>query len=117
MVCLGRALLRQSRLLVCDEPSSNLDLAADARMQDAIRTDFASSTVIVIAHRLESIMASDLVAVLAPGGTLCELGAPAALLESGSPSAFADFVDAGGPEQGERLRAQARAAAEARKKQ
>ena len=115
LVCLGRALLRQSRLLVCDEPSSNLDLAADARMQDAIRTDFAASTVIVIAHRLESIMASDLVAVLAPGGALCELGAPAELLETGGGSAFARFGDAGGEEQAGRLRAQARAAAEARK--
>ena len=113
LVCLGRALLRRSRLLVCDEPTANLDAEADRQMQEAIRTDFASSTVIVVAHRLSSIMAADAVAVLAPGGKLVEHGEPALLLDASG--AFAELVDAAGSAHSAQLRATARDAQQQRR--
>lgn len=79
LLALARALLRGGRILLLDEPTSNVDGGTDAVMQRVLGEEFGDCTVLTVAHRLDTIVGSDVVAVM-DGGRLVEVGAPAELL-------------------------------------
>ncbi|KAJ3191281.1 Multidrug resistance-associated protein 4 [Irineochytrium annulatum] len=83
LICLARAVLRDSKLIVMDEATSSVDMRTDALVQRAIRSEeglFATSTVLTIAHRLQTIIDFDFVLVL-DAGKVVEFGTPHSLLE------------------------------------
>lgn len=80
LVCLARALLRKSRILILDEATAAVDLETDNLIQNTIRKEFSHCTVLTIAHRLHSIMDSSRVMVL-DAGKIIEFDSPENLLE------------------------------------
>ncbi|XP_067317476.1 multidrug resistance-associated protein 1-like isoform X2 [Anolis sagrei] len=84
LVCLSRALLRRSKILVLDEATAAVDLETDCLIQTTIRKQFEGCTVLTIAHRLNTIMDYTRVIVL-ERGEIVECGAPGALLQAKGP--------------------------------
>uniref|UniRef100_A0A8C5GHE0 ATP-binding cassette, sub-family C (CFTR/MRP), member 2 n=1 Tax=Gouania willdenowi TaxID=441366 RepID=A0A8C5GHE0_GOUWI len=79
LLCLARALLRKSRILILDEATAAVDLETDNLIQNTIRKEFSHCTVLTIAHRLHSIMDSSRVMVL-DAGKIVEFDSPSNLL-------------------------------------
>ncbi|CAG8957988.1 hypothetical protein HYFRA_00000331 [Hymenoscyphus fraxineus] len=77
--CLARAILRKSQVLVLDEATSSVDTQTDNLMQSILRSKFHKQTIIAVAHRLDTILDFDRVAVL-EDGELVEVGPPYELL-------------------------------------
>ncbi|XP_057763901.1 ABC transporter C family member 12-like [Salvia miltiorrhiza] len=102
LLSLARALLRRSKILVLDEATAAVDVTTDVLIQKTIREEFKSCTMLTIAHRLNTIIDSDRILVLASGQVI-EYGTPAELLgdEAG---AFSKMVQSTGPANAEYLR-------------
>mmetsp|Transcript_7666 Transcript_7666/g.11156 ORF Transcript_7666/g.11156 Transcript_7666/m.11156 type:complete len:936 (-) Transcript_7666:149-2956(-) len=81
LLCIARSLLRNPKILVMDEATASIDNTTDAAIQEMIRDNFSSATVLVIAHRLNTIMDSDRVLVL-DQGEIAEFDTPKALLRN-----------------------------------
>lgn len=81
LLCMARALLRNSKIIVMDEATASVDFATDKAIQSAIQQEFENSTVICIAHRLNTIILYDKVLVLDHGEVL-EYDTPANLLKT-----------------------------------
>lgn len=101
---LARALLSKPKLLVLDEATASIDGETDAFIQKMLRTRFSDTTLITVAHRLNTIMDYDLILVMENGHAV-QFGPPAKLLASGG--IFSELVDATGPESAKALRAMA----------
>ncbi|XP_060863090.1 multidrug resistance-associated protein 1-like isoform X2 [Metopolophium dirhodum] len=94
LVCLARALLKKTKILVLDEATASIDLETDDLIQTTIRTEFRDCTVLTIAHRLNTIMDSDKVIVL-DNGFMIEYDSPANLLQDKSSVFHSMAKDAG----------------------
>lgn len=90
LVCLGRSILKKSKVLVLDEATASVDTATDSLIQKTLRQQFSDATVITIAHRITSVLDSDVVLLL-DNGLIVEHDTPARLLENKS-SLFAKLV-------------------------
>jgi ATP-binding cassette subfamily C (CFTR/MRP) protein 4 len=80
-MCLARALLRRNRVLVLDEATSNVDMATDAFIQRVLKERFAATTVVTIAHRLNTVADYDQILVM-QRGKVVEAGSPHELLQA-----------------------------------
>lgn len=81
LVCLARALLRKSKILVLDEATAAVDLETDNLIQSTIKSQFEECTVLTIAHRLNTIMDYTRVLVL-DRGEVVECDSPDNLLQA-----------------------------------
>jgi len=109
LLCLARAILRKSKILVLDEPTANVDSRTDKLLQEAVNKSFDGATILSVAHRLDTIIENDMILVLGDGEVL-EYGTPNDLL-LGDGGYFASMVDDTGEEMARELRRRAGEAA------
>lgn len=81
LICLARALLRKTKVLILDEATASVDLETDDLIQTTIRQEFKDCTILTIAHRLNTILDSDRVIVL-DNGCIMEYDSPESLLHN-----------------------------------
>ena len=90
MLCLARALLRETKIVCLDEATASVDNESDLLMQKVISQEFKDKTVLTIAHRINTIIESNKVLCMSSGKVL-SYDTPAKLLEDPS-SIFAQLV-------------------------
>lgn len=86
LLCLARALLKSSRIVLMDEATASVDFETDKAIQKTISTEFADSTILCIAHRLHTVIEYDRILVL-DQGEIVEFDSPLTLINN-SESAF-----------------------------
>ena len=79
LVCLARAILRKTKILILDEATAAVDIETDNLIQDTIRSEFKECTIITIAHRINTIIDYNRIMVL-DQGHLVEFDSPRNLL-------------------------------------
>lgn len=94
LICLARALLRKTKILILDEATAAIDLETDVLIQNTIKTEFKDCTILTIAHRLNTIIDSDKVIVL-DKGMVVEFESPSLLLQDKTSMFYGMAKDAG----------------------
>lgn len=79
LVCICRAALRKAKIVIFDEATANIDVVSEQKIMELIKHEFKDATVLTIAHRLNTIINSDRIAVM-HYGRLKEYGKPDDLL-------------------------------------
>lgn len=92
LLCVARALLRNSQILILDEATAAIDTETDRLIQETIRSAFGSCTTLIIAHRLNTVMSCSRIMVL-DNGQILEFDSPAALLANEN-SRFRAMIEA-----------------------
>ena len=105
MLCLARALLRDTKVVCLDEATASVDLETDKLMQDVIADQFNSRTILTIAHRINTIIENDKVVCL-DKGELIAMATPAEMLRDEG-SMFANLVKETGEQSARNLKARA----------
>jgi ABC-type multidrug transport system fused ATPase/permease subunit len=94
LLCLARAMLRSTKVLLLDEATASVDFATDARIQRTLRGGrFKDATLLVVAHRLLTILDCDRILVMA-AGEVAEMDTPQHLYAAGG--VFTRLVDDAG---------------------
>lgn len=94
LLCLARALLRKTRILLLDEATASIDLETDQLVHNTIHNVFSHCTIVTIAHRLHTVMECDRIIVLS-NGCIVEDGPPQRLLRDTSSYFYSMAKDAG----------------------
>ncbi|KAM3300245.1 hypothetical protein ACQJBY_041331 [Aegilops geniculata] len=102
LLSLARALLRRAKILVLDEATAAVDVQTDALIQKTIREEFKSCTMLIIAHRLNTVIDCDRLLILS-SGKISEFDTPENLV-SNEESAFSKMVQSTGPSNAEYLK-------------
>lgn len=97
LICMARAILKRTKVLLMDEATASVDYATDELISKTIREEFAESTIITIAHRLRTVVDYSRVMLL-ENGRVVEFDRPAALL-SDPTSKFYGLCKAAGKEE------------------
>ncbi|KAG0062704.1 hypothetical protein BGZ89_010458 [Linnemannia elongata] len=95
LICLARALLRQTKVLILDEATAAVDVETDDLIQKTIRKEFADRTILTIAHRIKTVMDSNKILVLEKG-QVKEFATPKELLERKGGSLFYSLAQQAG---------------------
>ena len=101
LVCLARAILRKNKIVMIDEATANVDSETDEFIQSQLMKRFKHSTLIIIAHRLRTIIESDWIIVMDEGATK-EEGHPRDLVKKPN-SQFLSMINHTGPEESQYL--------------
>ncbi|XP_055307782.1 ATP-binding cassette sub-family C member 4-like isoform X2 [Sitodiplosis mosellana] len=115
ILCLARAILRKNRIIILDEATANVDLRTDEMIQKTIREKFVDSTVITVAHRLNTVIDSDRVLVM-DAGTAVEFDTPYLLMQN-EEGVFRKMIEALGQQERNRLFSKAKAIFDSAKQQ
>ncbi|KAM5343712.1 hypothetical protein ACJ41O_012249 [Fusarium nematophilum] len=100
LLCIARALLANSKIIVLDEATSAVDVATDTLIQRSIREWFTDRTLIVVAHRLSTVSDFDRILVL-DNGRMVEFGTPRELWDRNG--TFRSMCDSTGESEREKL--------------
>ncbi len=90
LICIARAMLKRARVVVMDEATASVDAAGDELVQAALRKAFEGATTLVVAHRINTVLDSDLILCM-QDGRVAEFGPPQELLRKGG--LFRDLVE------------------------
>lgn len=93
LMALARALVRNSRIIICDEATSSVDMETDEKIQRTMAEGFRGKTLLCVAHRLRTIVGYDRVCVL-DKGAIAEMDTPLRLWNAGG--IFRGMCDRGG---------------------
>lgn len=75
LICVARAILKKSKILLIDEATANIDYETDALIQDIITNEFRDRTILTIAHRLHTVARSNRILVM-QGGRVIKFDVP-----------------------------------------
>ncbi|KAJ3384810.1 hypothetical protein HDU92_003409 [Lobulomyces angularis] len=95
LLCLARAILKRTKLIILDEATASVDNNTDTRIQETIREEFRESTLLCIAHRLRTVIDYDRILVL-DRGEIAEFGTPHELIERGANGIFRSMCEESG---------------------
>ena len=101
LVCLARAILRENKIVMIDEATANVDSKTDEFIQSQLTERFKNSTLLIIAHRLRTVIQSDWIVVMDQGCTK-EEGPPKELVKN-QESLFLKMIRHTGPEESQYL--------------
>ncbi|KAJ7598846.1 multidrug resistance-associated ABC transporter [Mycena floridula] len=80
LLCMARAILKRSKILVMDEATANVDYITDELISRTIRQEFSNRTILTIAHRIRTVIDYDRIMII-DKGRVVEFDRPGKLLQ------------------------------------